>query len=756
MQLNVFLSQKKHKVIFTKKSSLNMLFAVLLLCFTLQSNAQNKNVTLLGKLNPHASTGYNDIWGYVTPTGEEYALLGVKNGMSVIDINDLNNINEVAFFSGSNSVWWDMKVYKTYAYAVNESGGGMMIVDLSPLPNGVPVKVKNFTDFSTSHNVFIDEPTSRLYVESKGQKKVVCYDITDPINPVQISSFSPECHDFWAEGDFCWVSEGNRKRVVKYNVLTGATVSSFNFQGGGYVHNNWPTEDRKYMITTEETSGKKLRMWDVSDENNITEVDQIIGASDVAHNAFIHGDFAYISHYASGLEIFDVSDPTNMVAAGNYDTHTATSGMTGCWGVYPFFPSGKIIAADVKTGLWIFDFEGDKNPPKAGFSASKTIICKGSDVNFSDKSSGNPQSWEWSFEGGVPATSTNENPTVAYSTTGVFKVTLKVVNQYGDDTKEQTSYISVNQLDSPILTLGSVCSPGGDVTLSASTTQVGTTVHWFDTQTSTTPLFVGSPFITNISASTVFYAQTINGESTGYVGLSSPSGSGGTHSGNQYNIFDAHVDLTIKTVLVKAFGSGDRIFELKNSSGTVIQSKTVNLPDGESNVTLDFVVPTGNDYQLGVGKINDADASLFRNKNVTSYPFVLNNVLTIKKSTANGNSAKKYYYYCYNWEIVTGGGGCSSEKIPAEASVKICLGVDNIDESNEINRLVVYPNPSRGKVYVESKVESGKIIILDNTGKVIEQRGVNLKTESFHLSSGFYIVELTTEESTLRTKLVVE
>lgn len=64
----------------------------------------------------------------------------------------------------------------------------------------------------------------------------------------------------------------------------------------------------------------------------------------------------------------------------------------------------------------------------AEFGLSNAIINQGEDITFSDQSLGTPASYEWSFEGGEPATSSEANPTVSYATPGVYEVTLKVIN----------------------------------------------------------------------------------------------------------------------------------------------------------------------------------------------------------------------------------------------------------------------------------------------------------------------------------------
>lgn len=62
----------------------------------------------------------------------------------------------------------------------------------------------------------------------------------------------------------------------------------------------------------------------------------------------------------------------------------------------------------------------------AGFTVNESQICNGSSVQFTDQSSGSPTGWNWTFEGGIPSTSTLQNPTVNYPTAGVYDVTLTV------------------------------------------------------------------------------------------------------------------------------------------------------------------------------------------------------------------------------------------------------------------------------------------------------------------------------------------
>ncbi|MBE0661501.1 MAG: PKD domain-containing protein [Bacteroidales bacterium] len=83
-------------------------------------------------------------------------------------------------------------------------------------------------------------------------------------------------------------------------------------------------------------------------------------------------------------------------------------------------------------------------PPVVDFSANTTNIIEGQTVIFSDLTQHDPTTWAWEFEGGIPATSANQNPQVVYNAPGSFSVTLTATNQFGEDMLTKTTYIVVN------------------------------------------------------------------------------------------------------------------------------------------------------------------------------------------------------------------------------------------------------------------------------------------------------------------------
>jgi len=84
--------------------------------------------------------------------------------------------------------------------------------------------------------------------------------------------------------------------------------------------------------------------------------------------------------------------------------------------------------------------------PSVNFTASQTSICETNTVTFTDNSTNNPTSWSWSFPGGTPSASTQQNPTVTYSTAGTFDAALTATNQYGSGTQTKTAYMVVSSM----------------------------------------------------------------------------------------------------------------------------------------------------------------------------------------------------------------------------------------------------------------------------------------------------------------------
>ena len=101
-----------------------------------------------------------------------------------------------------------------------------------------------------------------------------------------------------------------------------------------------------------------------------------------------------------------------------------------------------------------FSWLDPSSPPITDFTVSSTSTCSGS-VNFFDQSSNSPTSWLWSFGDG--STSTLQNPTHTYTSSGSFTVELITNNPFGSDSVAFNNYIQVNLTNTP--PVAASCTP---------------------------------------------------------------------------------------------------------------------------------------------------------------------------------------------------------------------------------------------------------------------------------------------------------
>jgi PKD repeat protein len=88
-------------------------------------------------------------------------------------------------------------------------------------------------------------------------------------------------------------------------------------------------------------------------------------------------------------------------------------------------------------------------PPAADFDQSRKSGCRGLVVQFEDKSSQRPETYQWQFPGGEPSSSTLRNPRVTYKNKGVYAVKLKVSNAFGSDSLLKEGLITVGTFETP-------------------------------------------------------------------------------------------------------------------------------------------------------------------------------------------------------------------------------------------------------------------------------------------------------------------
>ena len=106
-------------------------------------------------------------------------------------------------------------------------------------------------------------------------------------------------------------------------------------------------------------------------------------------------------------------------------------------------------------GVTVVELIDINSPPIVNFNGNPTSVLIGQSVSFTDLSTGNPTIWDWTFEGGIPSSSTLQNPVITYNTPGTYDVTLVAVNANGSGSETFPDYITVS--NPPYCTAGGVC-----------------------------------------------------------------------------------------------------------------------------------------------------------------------------------------------------------------------------------------------------------------------------------------------------------
>lgn len=315
----------------------------------------------------------NDIWGYEAD-GRDYALVGTATGVAIFDVTDTENPVDLGFLPGPESIWRDIKVWDTYAYVTNETGGGINVIDLSGLPNPVtpadafrwePVIEEIGGQLSPCHNIFIDDNgIAHLSGCNLNNGGVFFVDLaTNPAAPVYVNAAPPVySHDAYVRDDKLYSSEIFEGHLGIYDVsdLNNAQLLATQPTPFDFTHNAWLSDDGNTVFTTDEVGDAPVAAYDISDLSDIKELDQFrplstINQGVLPHNVFVWEDWLIISYYADGCILADATRPDNIIEVGNFDTVLPGEGGNGAWGVYPYFESGTVIVSDIEQGFFVLE-----------------------------------------------------------------------------------------------------------------------------------------------------------------------------------------------------------------------------------------------------------------------------------------------------------------------------------------------------------------------------------------------------------------
>lgn len=357
--------------------TLPLLFVSIFLCSMLTAQ-DSLNMIRLGHWDddslPLAATinnQYSGCWGLAL-NGREYAVLGGSKHVLFFDVTDPVHPQLIGKFEGEKSVVArEFKSYKNRIYGTSDNTNeGLMIFDLSEAPDTVYRTYWSNEFFGSSHTITLDTTSGRIYLNGTNVANagLLVLDVSqNPDQPVLITKVNLAggyVHDSYVRNDTIYASSGFEGYYVFDFTDPLHPDSLAQTSTGGYNHNSWLNEAGTYAYYTEEIpNGKPIHIVDLQtlgvDGLEIagsffnTFLNDTITKS-IPHNLYIRDNFLFDSQYEDGLLVYDISQPTQPVFVGHYDTYpqnTKYNKYYGNWGNYPWLPSGTIISGDMQNGL---------------------------------------------------------------------------------------------------------------------------------------------------------------------------------------------------------------------------------------------------------------------------------------------------------------------------------------------------------------------------------------------------------------------
>ena len=336
----------------------------------------------------------NDCWGWTDPqTGKEYAICGLTNATSFIDISDPADpqyLGKLMSQTG-NSSWRDMKVFQNHVFIVSDANGdhGMQIFDLTQLRTADPANPSSFSNtawydnggqLGSAHNIAINEDSGFAYVVGSGEASggLHVVDINNPLNPFAAGNFGGDgyTHDCqvvnytgpdpdYTGSEIAFCCNEDTVTIVDVTDKSAMVQISRNpYAEDGYTHQGWLSEDQRYFYMGDELDESQLggptrtHIFDCLDlDNPVYKGFYSAPNNAIDHNLYVKENLLYCGNYASGLRVVeqDATDPAILTEVAYFDTYNLSNGtnFNGVWSVYPYFESGITLINDRQGGMFL-------------------------------------------------------------------------------------------------------------------------------------------------------------------------------------------------------------------------------------------------------------------------------------------------------------------------------------------------------------------------------------------------------------------
>ena len=423
---------------------------------------------------------------------------------------------------------------------------------------------------------------------------------------------------------------------------------------------------------------------------------------------------------ASHLPAGDYHRP---IKGGTYDVTFACNG---------YYPQTHIVTvADYETVILNVQLEaGEGLIPD--FNANTTDVSLGGSVNFNDNTWGaNLVSWEWTFEGGEPATSNVQNPTgITYNAVGYYDVTLTVTNADGQtETITKHNYIHVSEMynmqNGTITTCNALFYDDG-----------GPNGNYHDRKDYTmtfmpeTPDGIIEAVFEEFSLESGYdFLYIYDGTSTSAPSLGEFSGSNSPGTVTATNAEGALTFRFSSDYAVNATGWKARVYCLGTTNPLEIEvfADPQTIIEGNTSQLSAYAFGGGGNYSYRwepTDMVVDPEAQVTNTVALTS-----NQVYTVSVTDGEGNTAS--------------------------ANIEITVIPDVNTAENQMSTIQVYPNPSMGCFIIEGEVSYQ---LLNGLGQVVLSGVCNGKSQinAQHLNQGIYFLQLKNESGSRIEKLVIE
>jgi PKD repeat protein len=369
--------------------------------------------------------------------------------------------------------------------------------------------------------------------------------------------------------------------------------------------------------------------------------------------------------------------------------------------------------------------------PLADLTSSKTTICSGSSITYTDMSQyGGTGSIAWVFEGGSPATSTAVSPVVTYNTPGTYSVSLTATNAYGSNTLSKVSYITVvnswSSYSSPVshdfesglfpwLSLVTNANPGsGTWQINNTNGAIGTAFSIYLNNASQ----LSTPNHLDIFETPAYDFHTTTGISMSYYYAYAKK------SATQADTFKLQISTDCGGTWKNVVGYASCTTMALNSAG----------------ITATPLIPTPSQWKQQI---------------------ISSSFMGATSPNPNLKQSVKFRFYFRSDDVV----GSSNNLYIDQINLSGVVGINEFENSIGLS---IYPNPTNSSSTVDFNIynkENVKIKIIDLTGRIIEETDkidLNGNQASYtinkngQLAKGLYFINLEINNNLITKKIIIQ